>query len=127
MLFNDIKSMGSNSATAGEMPANHPAIPSQGDRIKNTVERIKDGKKYFVLIDELFKGTNIQDAMKCSTTVIEGLQKSKTCLFILSSHLYEISSSLTKFDNIQFKYFETTVTIANSEQVPSLQVPFVPH
>jgi DNA mismatch repair ATPase MutS len=79
-------------------------------RIKNTVERIKDGKKYFVLIDELFKGTNIQDAMKCSTAVIEGLQKSKTCLFILSSHLYEISSSLTKFDNIQFKYFETTVT-----------------
>jgi len=23
-------------------------------RIKNTVEKIKDGKKYFVLIDELF-------------------------------------------------------------------------
>jgi DNA mismatch repair ATPase MutS len=79
-------------------------------RIKNTVEKIKDGKKYFVLIDELFKGTNIQDAMKCSTAVIEGLQKSKTCLFILSSHLYEISSSLTQFENIQFKYFETTVT-----------------
>jgi DNA mismatch repair ATPase MutS len=79
-------------------------------RIKNTVEKIKDGKKYFVLIDELFKGTNIQDAMKCSTAVIEGLQKSKTCLFILSSHLYEISSSLAQFENIQFKYFETTVT-----------------
>ena len=45
----------------------------------DTVEKIKDGKKYFVLIDELFKGTNIQDAMKCSTAVIEGLQKSKTC------------------------------------------------
>lgn len=79
-------------------------------RIKHTVERIKEGKKYFVLIDELFKGTNIQDAMKCSIAVIQGLQKSKTCLFILSSHLYEISSSLTAFNNIQFKYFETTVS-----------------
>ena len=79
-------------------------------RIKNTVEKIKDGKKYFVLIDELFKGTNIQDAMKCSIAVIEGLQKINTSLFILSTHLYEISSSLTQYKNIQFKYFETTVT-----------------
>ena len=79
-------------------------------RIKNTVEKIKDGKKYFVLIDELFKGTNIQDAMKCSIAVIEGLQKIKTSLFVLSTHLYEISSSLTQHNNIQFKYFETTVT-----------------
>lgn len=79
-------------------------------RIKNTVEKIKDAKKYFVLIDELFKGTNIQDAMKCSIAVIEGLQKINTSLFILSTHLYEISSSLTQYKNIQFKYFETTVT-----------------
>lgn len=79
-------------------------------RIKNTVEKIKDGKKYFVLIDELFKGTNIQDAMKCSIAVIEGLQKIKSSLFVLSTHLYEISTSLTQFNNIQFKYFETTVT-----------------
>lgn len=84
-------------------------------RIKNTVDKIKDGKKYFVLIDELFKGTNIQDAMKCSITVIEGLQKIKTSLFVLSTHLYEISSSLTQYNNIQFKYFETTVT--NNELV----------
>lgn len=79
-------------------------------RIKNTVEKIKDGKKYVVLIDELFKGTNIQDAMKCSIAVIEGLQKVKTSLYILSTHLYEISSSLTAYNNIQFKYFETTIT-----------------
>ena len=78
-------------------------------RIKNTVERIKDGKKYCVLIDELFKGTNIQDAMKCSIKVIEGLQKSRSSLFILSTHLYEISESLTKYENIQFSYFETQV------------------
>jgi DNA mismatch repair ATPase MutS len=63
-----------------------------------------------VLIDELFKGTNIQDAMKCSIAVIEGLQKVQTSLFILSTHLYEISSSLTAYNNIQFKYFETTIT-----------------
>jgi DNA mismatch repair ATPase MutS len=78
-------------------------------RIKNTIEKIIDGKKYFVLIDELFKGTNIQDAMKCSTAVIEGLQNWRNSLFIISTHLYEISEGLKEFKNIQFSYFETTV------------------
>ncbi len=78
-------------------------------RIKNTIEKIIDGKKYFVLIDELFKGTNIQDAMKCSTAVIEGLQNLRNSLFIISTHLYEISEGLKEFKNIQFSYFETAV------------------
>jgi DNA mismatch repair protein MutS len=78
-------------------------------RIKNTVQRINDGKKNCVLIDELFKGTNIIDAMKCSIKVIEGLQKLRSSLYILSTHLYEISENLKQYENIQFSYFETEV------------------
>lgn len=78
-------------------------------RIKNTVEKISDGKNWLILIDELFKGTNQQDAVKCSVTVIEGLRKMKNALFILSTHLYEIGDELRKYDNIQFHYFETSV------------------
>ena len=78
-------------------------------RIKNTIDKINNGKKWLVLIDELFKGTNVQDAMKCSLTVIKGLIKIKNSLFILSTHLYEIGDELKKFPNISFKYFETNV------------------
>ena len=78
-------------------------------RVKSTVEKVSDNKKWLILIDELFKGTNIQDAMKCSTTVIEGLQKRQNAIFILSTHLYEIGESLTKYSNIQFRYFETNI------------------
>ena len=78
-------------------------------RIKKTILKINDGRKWLILIDELFKGTNVQDAMKCSTTVIEGLIKIKNSLFILSTHLYEIAEDLNKYPNIAFKYFETTV------------------
>ena len=78
-------------------------------RVKSTVEKISDNKKWMILIDELFKGTNIQDAMKCSTTVIEGLQKRENAIFILSTHLYEIGQSLNQYQNIQFRYFETNV------------------
>jgi DNA mismatch repair ATPase MutS len=78
-------------------------------RIKATITKISDGKKWLILIDELFKGTNVQDAMKCSSTVIEGLLKMKNSLFILSTHLYEIGEELKKYPNIDFKYFETSV------------------
>jgi DNA mismatch repair ATPase MutS len=78
-------------------------------RIKNTIYKINDGKKWLVLIDELFKGTNVQDAMKCSLAVIKGLIKIKNSLFILSTHLYEIGEELKQYPNISFKYFETNV------------------
>jgi DNA mismatch repair protein MutS len=78
-------------------------------RIKNTIEKINNGKKWLVLIDELFKGTNVQDAMKCSLTVIKGLIKIRNSLFILSTHLYEIGDELKNFPNISFRFFETAV------------------
>jgi len=78
-------------------------------RIKNTIQKINDGKKWLVLIDELFKGTNVQDAMKCSSTVIKGLIRIQNSLFILSTHLYEIGDELKVYPNISFKYFETNV------------------
>ncbi len=78
-------------------------------RIKATIQKVNDGRKWLILIDELFKGTNVQDAMKCSTTVIEGLLKIKNSLFILSTHLYEIGDALKVNKNIHFSYFETKV------------------
>jgi DNA mismatch repair ATPase MutS len=78
-------------------------------RIRNTIIKINDKRKWLVLIDELFKGTNVQDAMKCSSTVIKGLMKIRSSLFILSTHLYEIGNELKEYPNISFRYFETSV------------------
>ena len=78
-------------------------------RVKKTIEKINDGRNWLILIDELFKGTNVQDAMKCSITVIEGLRKMNNALFILSTHLYEIGEGLKQYPSIKFSYFETHV------------------
>lgn len=78
-------------------------------RIKATVHKISDRRNWLILIDELFKGTNVQDAMKCSTAVIEGFVKIPNSTFILSTHLYEISEPLKQYPNIIFNYFETAV------------------
>lgn len=79
-------------------------------RIKNTIQKINDGKKWLVLIDELFKGTNVEDAMRCSLEVVKGLVKVKSSLFILSTHLYEIGDDVRDISAIAFRHFETTVT-----------------
>jgi DNA mismatch repair ATPase MutS len=78
-------------------------------RIKETITKINDGRRWLVLMDELFKGTNIQDAMRCSLAVIKGMIKLKNGLFILSTHLYEIGDELKDFPSISFRYFETTL------------------
>ena len=62
-------------------------------RIRKTIDKISDGRKWLILIDELFKGTKVQDAMKCSTVVIEGLRRMPNAQFILSTHLYEIGEN----------------------------------
>lgn len=78
-------------------------------RIKNTIIQISNGKNWLVLIDEMFKGTNVEDAKNCSLAVIRGLLQSTNCLFILSTHLYEIADELKDEKKILFKYFESEV------------------
>ena len=78
-------------------------------RVKDTIGRIKSGKKWMILVDELFKGTNIIDAMQCSIDVIDGFSKVKNALFIIPTHLYEIADNLQHAENVTFKHMETVV------------------
>jgi len=76
-------------------------------RIKNTILKVKNGNNWIILIDELFTGTNAQDALICSLTVIKGLSKIRESIFVLSTHLYEIAKDLETQQGIIFKYFES--------------------
>jgi DNA mismatch repair ATPase MutS len=78
-------------------------------RVKDTIGKIKSGKKWMILVDELFKGTNIIDAMQCSIDVIDGFSKVKNALFVISTHLYEIADNLQHAENVTFKHMETVV------------------
>jgi DNA mismatch repair ATPase MutS len=41
---------------------------------------------------------------------MEGLRKNENCMFIISTHLYEIGESLKRHATIQFHYFETSIS-----------------
>ena len=83
-------------------------------RMKQTAERLQEAHPHLVLMDELFKGTNVHDAYECTRAVVEGLLNRPHHLMILSSHLYEVAQSFSSRKDILFAYFVTDTAPDNS-------------
>jgi DNA mismatch repair protein MutS len=58
--------------------------------LKNVLSDTIKNEKCFAVFDELFRGTNIEDALEISTTTIKGLTKFADSLFIISTHLHQL-------------------------------------
>jgi DNA mismatch repair protein MutS len=82
---------------------------SEVKRVKETALKIKENKSVFVVFDELFRGTNVKDALDASLLVISAFAKIKTCTFFVSTHLTEVARELPDTANICFKYFGSTL------------------
>ncbi|MCS4163590.1 MutS-related protein [Sphingobacterium sp. BIGb0116] len=72
-------------------------------RVKHLAELLASGKQMFVLMDELFKGTNHSDASEATLELVNCLKGYKSSVFLLSSHITEICPILHK-DGIALKY-----------------------
>jgi DNA mismatch repair protein MutS len=60
--------------------------------LKNVVENASKGKLCFAIFDELFSGTNVEDAFEICSTTINGLSKYKNCYFFISTHIQELKN-----------------------------------
>jgi len=58
--------------------------------LKNVLTEATESKKCFAVFDELFRGTNIEDALEISTATIKGLVRFSNSLFIISTHLHQL-------------------------------------
>ncbi|MCB0699984.1 MAG: hypothetical protein H6551_01705 [Chitinophagales bacterium] len=76
-------------------------------RMKMTAGRLQKNEPHLVLMDELFKGTNVHDAYECTAAVIEGLLNQSSHLMVLSTHLYEVAKKFADRKEVQFAYFVT--------------------
>lgn len=65
-------------------------------RVKHLAELLASGKRMFVLMDELFKGTNHRDASEATLELVNGLKEYENSVFLLSSHITEICPILQK-------------------------------
>ena len=78
-------------------------------RMKQTAQRIRQQSYNLIIMDELFKGTNVHDAYDCSVAVVKGLLKKGNNLILLSTHLHELPERLERSEGLFFRYFETLI------------------
>jgi DNA mismatch repair protein MutS len=58
--------------------------------LKNVLIEAQDNKRCFAVFDELFRGTNIEDALEISTATIKGLLHFPHSVFFISTHLHQL-------------------------------------
>lgn len=85
-------------------------------RMKEAAKTIKSSSNYLFLMDELFKGTNFQDAFDSTRLIMEALAPYKDHLFVLSTHIYELAEQYQQKDYIKAVYMETLQDKMNGYQ-----------
>ncbi len=75
-------------------------------RVKAAASLLAEGKRALVLFDEVFKGTNVKDALEASAEVILGFARARRSGFVFSSHLAELAEVLATDPSIRFCYFD---------------------
>ena len=76
-------------------------------RVKKMATELSTGKSFFILFDELFRGTNVKDAHEATVAVMEGFAIQRSSMFIVSSHIVEAGEDLQKKSNIDYLYLPT--------------------
>ncbi len=60
--------------------------------LKNVVECARNGKQCFAIFDELFSGTNVEDAFEICRTTINGLSRLPYSYFLISTHIQKLKN-----------------------------------
>jgi DNA mismatch repair ATPase MutS len=76
-------------------------------RVKKMAQELSGGGSFFILFDELFRGTNVKDAHEATVAVIKGFTRKKNSLFIVSSHIVEAGEQLKDSINVDFQFLPT--------------------
>ncbi len=58
--------------------------------LKKVIVEAANGKRCFAVFDELFRGTNIEDAVEISSATVKGLLGFEKSFFFISTHLHQL-------------------------------------
>jgi DNA mismatch repair ATPase MutS len=75
-------------------------------RVRRIAEAVAGGEKVLVIFDEVFRGTNVKDALDASFLVIRGFSGFRHSGFFFSSHLVELAEALGQEPSVRFCCFE---------------------
>ena len=79
-------------------------------RVKAVAQAIADGYRVVAIMDEPFKGTNVKDAFDASVEILQRFAIKQDCLFMITSHLIEVSERLDPELPVSYEYFEAEET-----------------
>ncbi|MDR3711903.1 MAG: hypothetical protein P4L51_03740 [Puia sp.] len=77
-----------------DLKSGYSHFMSEIKTLKSVVEAARSGKACFAVFDELFRGTNPEDALAISATAVTGLTKFLHSYFFISTHLYQLREML---------------------------------
>jgi DNA mismatch repair ATPase MutS len=74
-------------------------------RVREVASSVAHGRRVLVVFDEVFRGTNVKDALDASLMVIRGFSRIPHCRSLFSSHLVELGEDLAHEPGIRFSCF----------------------
>jgi DNA mismatch repair protein MutS len=77
--------------------------------LKNILIQARQSKRCFAIFDELFRGTNPEDALAISQKTIAGLTQFRHSCFFISTHLHQLRESTASNSHIQTHFIECRV------------------
>lgn len=79
-------------------------------RLKKMAQEVNQGKKLFILFDELFRGTNVKDAYEATVAITTAFAQRNAGIFVLSTHIIEAGQVLKETcSGIAYLYLPTTM------------------
>ena len=76
--------------------------------LKDSIIDAQEEKQVFAVFDELFSGTNIDDALNILTITISGLKKFTNSYFLLSTHFYKLKElHVDEMSHAAFYYIDS--------------------
>jgi len=90
------------------LPAFHLRTIS-AERVREVATVLVEGRRILALFDEVFKGTNVKDALDASSMVVKGFSRARRSGFVFASHLTELAEDLQEEASVRFVHFDGEV------------------
>lgn len=82
---------------------------AEARRVRSIAEWLAIEERTVVLVDELFRGTNVKDAGDATEAVIRGFRRAPHSFFVISSHLIEVAPRIESLPGVGFQQFAAEV------------------
>lgn len=106
--------------TADSLMSNESYFFAELKRLKMIIDRLQQGEKLFIILDEILKGTNSVDKQKGSLALMKQLVARQTC-GIIATHDLALGELEKEFPN-QIKNYRFEADIKNEELTFSYQL-----